>query len=163
MNSFEQRLAKAVERGENRREDRAREERQKKLSVEELKKLHTGYRLQFSEHIESVVNRLPNHFPGFQFETIYGDRGWGAACTRDDIGRGVGGKRANYYSRIEVAIRPFSDLHVVDLAAKATVRNKEIFRRNHFELINDVDPETFLNLIDVWVLEYAEQYAAATK
>lgn len=160
MSDFEKRLAKAIERGQSRGEDRAAAERAKQMSEEELKQLHTHYRLQFSEHIEKNMRPLPNHFPGFQFETVFGERGWGAACSRDDMHAGPGGRRANLYSRLEMTIRPYSSLHVVELTAKGTIRNREIFSRNHFEELKDVDPDTFLHLIDVWVLEYAELYAA---
>ena len=160
MSDFEQRLNKAIERGTQRSSAKAKAEREKSMSLDEIRKLHTRYRLQLSEHIESCMNQLPNHFPGFQFETIFGEKGWGAACSRDDVGLGPQGRSASYFSRLEMTIRPFSDLHVVDLAAKGTIRNKELYRRNHFELISEVDTETFLHLIDVWVLEYAEQFAA---
>ena len=160
MTDFEQRLSKAIHRGNQRNAEQMRKAKEKALSEEELKNLHTKYRLEFSEHIEGCVKQLPNHFPGFQHESIYGERGWGAACSRDDLGPSSGGRRANYYSRLEMSIRPFSDLHVVELTAKATIRNKEVFNRTHFELLNEVDADTFLHLIDVWVLEYAELYAA---
>ena len=77
MSSFEERLSTAVQRGHTRSSDREKAERSKRLSEEELKNLHTKYRLQFSEHIEVCVRNLPDHFPGFQVETLFGDRGWG--------------------------------------------------------------------------------------
>lgn len=160
MTSFEKRLSKAVERGQQRGADLAREERQKALTEEELRKLHTAYRLQLSEHIEQCLKQLPNHFPGFQYETMYGDRGWGGACSRDDVGSGIDRRRANFFSRLEMTIRPYSDLNVVELSAKGTIRNREVINRTHFELIGEVDTDTFVNLIDVWILEYAELYAA---
>ena len=157
---FEGRLQKAIERGQRRNEQKAKEARAKQLNDEELKSLHSKFRLQFSDHIENCVQKITAHFPGFQFETMYGDRGWGAACSRDDL-RIVSGRRENNYSRLEMTIRPFSSYNVVDLAAKGTIRNKEVFNRNHFEKVEDVDPDTFVDLIDVWVLEYAELYSAA--
>ncbi len=160
MNSFEQRLSKAVERGHRRNAERLQAERAKAMSEEELRQLHTRYRLQFSERIEQCMRQLPNHFPGFQYETMYGERGWGGACSRDDLGGRREGRRTNFFSRLEMTIRPYSPSHVVELVAKGTIRNKEVFDRRHFEMIHEVDAETFLNLIDVWVLEYAEQYAA---
>ncbi len=160
MTDFDDRLSKAIQRGSRRADERARAEHAKAMSVEELKSMHTRYRLQLSEHIEACVKQLPNHFPGFQFETLFGEKGWGAACSRDDIGPGRDGRRANYYSRLEMTIRPHSEHNVVDLAAKATIRNKEVINRNHFELIHQADVETFREMIDVWVLEYAELYAA---
>jgi hypothetical protein len=160
MSDFEERLSKAIERGQSRGSSHARAERLKQLSAEELRQLHTRYRLRFSDHIEKCVRQLPQHFPGFHCETMFGDRGWGVACSRDDIGPGVDGRSANYFSRLEMTIRPLSPAGVVELRAKGTIRNKEIYNRHHFELINEVDEDTFLNLIDVWVLEYAEQYAA---
>ena len=51
-------------------------------------------------------------------------------------------------------------MHVLDLTAKGTIRNKEVFNRSFFEKLADVDLDKFRELIDVWVLEYAELYAA---
>jgi hypothetical protein len=162
MTDFEERLSKAIERGQTRSAAKALADRVRQLSVEELRQLHTRYRLKFSDHIEKCVRQLPHHFPGFHCETTFGERGWGVACSRDDLAAGADRRSTNVFSRLELAIRPFSSAHVVELAAKGTIRNKEIFNRTHFELIHEVDEDRFLNLIDAWVLEYAEQYAAAT-
>jgi hypothetical protein len=37
-----------------------------------------------------------------------------------------------------------------------------VFNRNYFERLPDVDLDKFLELIDLWILEYAELYAAKT-
>lgn len=158
--SFEDRLHKAVERGKRRSEARKREAASRALSEEELKRLHSNYRLQLSEHIEECVRQLPNFFPGFRLETLYGERGWGAACSRDDLRVAGGRRQENDYSRLEMTVRPYSAMHILDLAAKGTIRNKEVFNRNFFEKLADVDLDKFVELIDVWVLEYAELYAA---
>ena len=157
--NFNDRLQKAIQRGERRSDDKARQAKEKQLSQDELKRLHTKYRLQLSEHIENCLENLPSHFPGFDYQTVFGERGWGASCSRDDI-RMSGGRRNNDYSRIEMTIRPYSEYNVVDLASKGTSRNKEVFSRSHFEKIEDVDDAKFIELIDLWVLEYAEMYAA---
>ena len=70
------------------------------------------------------------------------------------------GDSNNFYSRFEMVIRPLSSAHIVELAAKATVRNKEIFNRSHFQFLNQVDVDSFSEMIDLWALEYAEQFAA---
>lgn len=157
--TFEDRLRQAIERGQKRGEFLAREEASKALTEEEYRRLHSQLRLRLSEYIESCLKRLPNFFPGFQYETMYGDRGWGGACFRDDlvIQRGA---RASNYSRLEVTVRPHSTLHVLDLAAKGTIRNREAFNRNYFEELASADEAKFRDLIDAWVLEYAEMYAA---
>ena len=159
---FEQRLRKAIDRGDRRNESREQANRDAQASVEELKSLHMQIRLSLSEHIESCVEKVASHFPGFKYETIIGDKGWGAACWRDDVNLNSGSRR-NEYSRLELAIRPFAEYHVVDLASKATIGNKELFKRNYFEKIQEADETTFKELIDVWVLEYAEQFAARRK
>ena len=156
---FEERLRKAIHRGQGRGAEKARKAQAAALSEEDCKSLHSQYRLELSEHIEQCLKKIPNHFPGFRYETIFGERGWGAACFRDDVGAS-GGRRANYYSRLEMTIRPYSSAHVIDLAAKGTIRNKEAFSRNHFEELSNVDADQFRDLIDLWVLEYAELYAA---
>ena len=83
----------------------------------------------------------------------------GAALSRDDIGL-RSGRRTNFFSRLEIVIRPASSYHVLDLAAKATVRNKEVFNRSHYQRLTEVDPTSFEEMIDLWVLEFAEHYSA---
>lgn len=156
---FEERLQKAIQRGRRRSDASTREAAEQAMTEDELKRLHNQYRLQLSEQIEQCLGNLPHHFPGFTYETLFGDRGWGAACSRDDI-RMQGGRRNNDYSRIQMTIRPFTEYQIVELTAKGTVRNKELFNRSYYEKIEDADPAKFAELIDVWVLEYAEQYAA---
>jgi hypothetical protein len=159
--SFDDQLRQAIERGKQRSERLAREEAAKAWTEEEYRRLYSQFRLRLSDHIESCVKRLPNYFPGFQYETMYGDRGWGGACFRDDLVL-TRGSRASNYSRLEMTIRPYSSLHVLDLAAKGTIRNREIFDRNYFEELRTADEPKFASLIDAWVLEYAELYAART-
>ena len=157
---FDQRLQQAIERGQRRSENRQAEHLRAKLTEEEFKRLYSQWRLKLSEYIEACMHKLPNHFPGFRYETMIGDRGWGAACFRDDL-RLQRGSRSHEYSRLEVTVRPYSaTLHVIELAAKGTVRNKEVFARNYFEPLDELDSDKFLQLVDVWILEYAEMYAA---
>ncbi len=157
---FEKRLEKAIERGQRASEAKAQSAAQQAYSEEELKRLHSQHRLELSEHIEECIKRLPDHFPGFRFETIVGDRGWGAAVSRDDIGWSADRQRQNLFSRLEMTIRPFSSYHVLELTAKGTIRNKEVFSRSHFQRLGEADAKTFRDMIDLWILEYAELYAA---
>jgi len=159
--NFDDRLRQAIERGQKRSEILAREAAAKAWTEEEYRRLHSQLRLALSEHIESCLKRLPNYFPGFQYETMYGDRGWGGACFRDDL-LIVRGNRTTNYSRLEVMIRPYTTLHVLDLAAKGTIRNREAFNRNYFEELATADEPKFRELVDVWVLEYVELYSAQT-
>ena len=157
---FDKRLQQAIDRGQQRKQTRQDASEESQLSEEDLKSLHTRYRLELSEHIEECINKLAQHFPGFQTETIYGERGWGAACSRDDLRIEAPGTRSNDFSRLEITIRPFADYHVVDLTGKATIRNKEAFNRNSFESIQKVDTSEFIKLVDAWVVEFAEIFAA---
>ena len=158
---FQKRLEKAIERGQRASDARSRAEHEQALSEDELRRLHSQYRLHLSEHIERCLGELPNHFPGFHVERIFGERGWGAALKRDDLAI-QSGKRANFFSRLEVAIRPYSPLHVLELNAKATVRNKEAYNRTHYSPLAEVDVTSYEELIDLWVLEFAEIYAVKT-
>ena len=60
-------------------------------------------------------------------------------------------------------MRPFSSLHVLELMAKGTVRNKEIFNRSQFQSLAEADINVFAELVDHWVLEFAELYAARAR
>lgn len=159
MTDFSKRLEKAIERGHRRGSAKAEAEAEKALSEKEFARLHSQYRLKVSEHIEACLRKLADHFPGFRFETIVGEKGWGAGISRDDINV-KSGRRTNLYSRLEMLIRPAGRYHVLDLAAKATIRNKEFFKRSHYQRLTEVDPSSFNEIIDLWVLEYAEAYAA---
>ncbi len=161
--NFDDRLHKAIERGQRRSEARRLAAAAETLSDEELKRLHAKYRLQLSEHIEQCVRQLPNYFPGFQYETLYGERGWGAACSRDDLRMTGAGRRSKDYSRLEMTVRPTTSAAVLDLTAKGTICNKEVFNRHYFEKLPAADLDKFLDLIDLWILEYAELYASKTR
>lgn len=159
--SFDDRLQRAIQRGQRRNQAALDAAKADALSEEELRRRHTQIRLQLSEHIDQCLKKLPAYFPGFQCEIIYGERGWGAACHRDDVRIDVG-RRHQQYSRLEMTIRPYSAYHVLELTCKATIRNKEIFHRTYYERIAEADLAKFIELIDLWVLEYAEMYAAKT-
>lgn len=155
---FDARLDKAIRRGRRIGSAREREAAEKMLSEEELKRLYSEYRLQLSEHIDTCLNKLANHFPGFRFESLVGEKGWGAEIRRDDLDL-KGGERSNLFSRLLMAISPLTDYHVLELVAKGTVRNKEIYNRTHFRPLAEADADSFAEMIDLWVLEYAEQFA----
>jgi hypothetical protein len=153
---FEEKLKQAIDRGQRRGAASANAARQQKLSESELRSRHNQVRLRLSDHIERALRKLADHFPGFQTEILYGDKGWGAAITRDD----AVGKARNFFSRLEIAVRPLSALNIVDVVAKGTIRNRELFSRNFFEDIETADVAKLEQLVDTWLLEYAELYAA---
>ena len=101
---------------------------------------------------------MGDNLPGFRFETIVDDRGWGAGISRDDLKLGRG-KRENLFSRLQLVVSSFNEFHVVDVSAKGAIRNKESFTRSHYQPIAEFESEEFFKLIDLWVLDYAEQYA----
>jgi hypothetical protein len=158
---FNSRLESAIERGKRRAQLKADETRRKELSEEELKRMHSSYRLSLSDQIEAAIAKVADHFPGFRQETLFGEVGWGAACYRDDL-LIEAGRRRNQYSRMEMVIRPYSDLKVLELRGKATVQNRELFNRNHYVLIQEVDLDEFSQMIDAWAIDFAEMYAAKT-
>ncbi len=153
---FEEKLKKAIERGQRRSAVSADAAQQQKMSESELRSRHNQIRLRVSDHIERSLRKLAEHFPGFQAEILYGDKGWGAAITRDD----VSGPKRNLFSRLEVSVRPLSSLNIVDVVAKGTVRNRELFSRNFYEDIESADIAKLEQLVDTWILEYAELFAA---
>ncbi len=154
---FKKRLDRAVTRGQQIRDAQGRAEAEKALDEEELRTIHSQVRIELSEHIESCLRDLADHFPGFRFETVVNEQGWGAKVNRDDY---AATGRTSQYSRLEMVIRPFSSTHIVELTAKATVRNKEIFNRSHYQFLAQRDADSFRELIDLWILEYAEKYSS---
>ncbi|HSG69095.1 MAG TPA: hypothetical protein VLA12_01700 [Planctomycetaceae bacterium] len=157
---FEQRLQRAIQRGQKQKEERGREQAALVMSEDELRQLHNAARLDLSDRIERGLKKIADHFPGFEYQSVMDD-GWGGRISRDDfsIQRGT---KANLYSRLEMVVRPFSEAHIVELKAKGTIRNKEVISRNHFQFLKDLDLETYAELIEVWLLEYAEKYSSET-
>jgi hypothetical protein len=156
---FQQRLQKAVERGQRAGDAEAIARRNRELNEKELQRLHTQYRLELSDRIERCLGYIADQFPGFQTENVIGERGWGAAVSRDDLRLTTAG-RSSSFSRMEMVIRPFSPSQVLELSGKATVQNREIFNRSHYQPLAEADLTCFTEMIDNWALEFAELYAA---
>ena len=157
---FEQRLQRAVERGSRTAEAKRRVEAEQALSEEQLKRLHSQYRLELSEYIERCLAKLPQYFPGFQFENVVSDRGWGAAISRDELQLARGGRRSTSFSRLELVVAPFNGAHVLELSARGTIHNKEVYNRGFYQPLREFQLERFQELVDLWVPEFAELYAA---
>jgi hypothetical protein len=157
---FQKRLEKAIERGYRAGDAKAEAEAKRRLGEQELRGLHTQYRLAICEHIEKCLRQLPDLLPGFDFELVVSERGWGAAVSRNDIVAAKGQRATTRFSRMEVVIRPINSYFLLEIAAKATVRNRELFNRTHYEQLADTDLASFTGLIDLWVLEFAELYAS---
>ena len=158
MSEFEERLKKAIARGESKAESLLSEEQRKKQEAEEHKLLHAKYRLELTERIESVVKKMIDMFPGFRYKSVFGETGWGSACTRDDlfIDKGV---RSNKFSRFEMVVRPINEFFVLDLQAKGTIADRELLTRAFYPPLGQVDIERFYKAVDDWAVAYAELYA----
>ena len=157
---FDKRREKAIERGHKSREESGREKAEQAVSEDDLRTLHSKCRLDLSEHIEACLKALADRFPGFRFQTVVEEAGWGARINRDDFISGVGQRGDNRYSRFEMLISPFSTTHIIELVAKGAIRNKEVISRSNYQFLAEADLDSFIELIDLWVLEYAEKYAS---
>jgi len=158
---FQDRLERAIERGSQTADAKLRAEAEKTLSEEEQRNLHSKCRLELSEHIEACLRMLADRFPGFKFGTILNEDGWGARISRDDLSLKRGSGSASHYSRLEMTISPLGTAPIVELVAKATIHNKEAFNRTRFQHLDQIDTESFREMIDLWVLEFAERFSAA--
>lgn len=160
--NFDQRLEKAVERGQRQRDAESRERALKAMTEEECKNLHTQARLELSEHIEIGLRKLADYFPGFDYETLMSADGWGARIRRDDLAPGSAGTRGlvHYYSHIEMLVRPYSATRILELVARGAIRNKEVLSRSHFQQLTQLDVDIFREVVDQWILEYAEKFSA---
>jgi hypothetical protein len=157
---FKERLQRAAQRGERARDAELSAAENQALSEEQCRRLHAKHRLPLSEHIERCLRELADRFPGFEVQPIVDESGWGAVARRDDVDLGSG-RRGNAFSRLQIVVSQYNKYHVLDLAAKGTVRNKETFSRNHYQRLPDIDEENFRELVELWVLDYAEMFATA--
>lgn len=159
MSDFDERLQKAIGRGQKAREAQGEAVGAEKATADDLRTIHSQLRLALSEHIEAGLRKLCDHFPGFEFSTIVNEDGWGARITRDDINL-RGGSNRNLYSRLEMLVKPFSDAHILDINTKGTIRNRESLNRSNYRLLAEASEDDLKEIIDGLVLEFAEQYSA---
>ncbi|WP_417849812.1 hypothetical protein [Thalassoglobus sp.] len=157
--NFDDRLKRAIQRGVKDKDERTRAEVEEKLSLDQLRTMHSGFRLELSEHVEECMKRLVDHLPGFEYQTVLGEDGWGGRLTRDDIHLVPGKSPESKYSRFEMTVSPFTPTAIVELVTKGTVRNREILNRKNYQKVDDFDVESFREMIDLRVLEFAEQYS----
>ena len=157
--NFEERLERAIERGRHTKAESGRKAAARQLSEAEMRNLHSTTRVSLAEHLDACLRAVVDRFPGFQLQTVANDSGWGSRILRDDV-RLRRGTAETAYTRLEMLIRPFSSTHVIELTAKATVRNREIYNRSHYQRLDEVDEAGFQDLIDLWVVEFAELYAS---
>lgn len=157
---FESKLEQAIQRGQDRNAAKNDAQKKSKMSKEDMRNRYNEFRLNLSDHIEVGLKKLANHFPGFDYETIYGSKGWGGAMSRNDLDRGRDGKAGSFFSRIEITVRPQNEFNVMNIAGKGTIRDKEMFTWNHFEGILEAEQADFEKMVDNWILQFAEQFAA---
>lgn len=159
MSDFEKRLQRAINRGRKARDAEGQAAGQKQTTEEDLRNLHSKLRISISEHIENCLKKLCDHFPGFDYSTVMTEDGWGARITRDDINL-VAGSNRNLYSRLEMLVKPFSDTHILEIATKGTIRNKESLNRSNYRFLHEATEADLIGIVDTLVLEFAEQYSA---
>jgi len=157
---FEERLGKAIKRGENRRKEAADEAAREAMSEQDCQRMHADLRNQVVKRIEECLQAVADRFPGFRYETIIDEQGWGARISRDDLMLEANRTRNNYFTRLQMVIRPYSSYHVLDLAAKATIRNRKLYTRSHYKPLAEVDIDSFVELVDVWAIEFAEGFSS---
>ena len=54
----------------------------------------------------------------------------------------VSGKPESAYTRFEMVIKPFSDAHIIEVASKGTIRNRETLKRNHYQFLTEADVDS---------------------
>lgn len=155
---FDKRLERAINRGRKAADAEGKAAAEQAATEEELRNLHGKLRLDLSEHIEECLRTLSRRVAGFQFKTIVGTEGWGARISRDDVVRSDG-KRESVYTRFEMVVRPFSDAHICEITTKGTIRNRETLKRSHYQFLTEADVDSLRDTIDLWVLDFAEEYA----
>lgn len=157
---FEERLQRAIQRGEEKKSERLREEAMAKLTEEEFRSLHAQARAELSDYIEACLQQLATQFRGFQFQTVATPEGYGARVSRDDWVKTPQGLRERKYSHLEIIIRSYSPSRILELMARGSICNKETLQRTSFQFLHQLDLDSLKHQIDHWVLEYAERFAA---
>ena len=83
------------------------------MSAEEVKSLHSRCRLTLVERIEDCLRKLGDHFPGFEYQPVMSESGWGARISRDDLNLDRG-RGAALYSRFEMLVSPLGTAPIIE-------------------------------------------------
>lgn len=78
MSDFEDRLQRAIQRGQQARMADSASANADAATEEELRLKHSQLRSELTEHIEDCLQKLCDHFPGFDYNTVLNEKGWGA-------------------------------------------------------------------------------------
>lgn len=155
---FDERLQRAIQRGQRQRAAEGAEQARQALTEEEYRSLHGRLRLEISEYIESCLKQLVDHFPSFDYSSVMSVDGWGAKISRDEL---WGRPLTRQYSHLELLIRPYSSARILEVTARGAIRNKEVLSRSQYQQLDSYDLDAFRSIIDQLVLEFAEKVAAA--
>lgn len=79
---------------------------------------------------------------------------------RDDLRLSQGKPTESLYSRLEMVVPPKGGAPIIELIAKGTIRNREVFSRRHYQYLDDSDIANLALMISQWTVEYAELFAA---
>jgi len=162
MTDFDKRLEQAIDRGQQARAQAGDAQGKKHASEEDLRAIHSTLRLAISEHIEGCLRKLCDHFPGFDYSTVMNEDGWGARISRDDLNLQGGASNRNLYSRLEMLVKSFSSAHILEIATKGAIRNKEAVTRNNFKFLKEATEDDLKQIVDNLVIEYAQEYSATS-
>jgi hypothetical protein len=136
MSDFEERLQRAIQRGQEARLADSVAAEADAATEDELRMQHSHLRSELTEHIEACLQKLCDHFPGFDYNTVLNEKGWGARITRDDIKLGRGTAKSEY-SRLEMLVRPFSEMLILEITTKGTIRNRESLNRSNYRFLKE--------------------------
>lgn len=159
ISDFKNRLQKAIQKGQEAGAADGASRNADAAAEEELRQIHAHLRNEISEHIETCLRQLCDHFPGFDYSTVLNEDGWGARISRDDIRLGRSTTK-NEYSRLEVLVRPFNDTHILEVATKGTIRNRESLNRTNYRFLKDATADVLKEVVNGIALEFAEQFSA---
>ena len=158
--SFRERLQRATERGKQARAAQLNEAAAKALSEEECRRLHSQYRLALTEHIEKCLREMADNFPGFRMETVVDESGWGAAVSRDDF-RMEGGRARHVLQPPAARGQPVQHVPRARHRREGHGAEQGSAEPQSLQRLADVDLQSFRELMEQWVLDYAELYSAA--
>lgn len=156
---FDERLQRAIQRGQGRRTASAEQAAAAALSEEESRALHVRLWAELSDHLEAGLRRMVDSFPGFEFQTVLDEGSSGAKITRDDLVSQSGRGFSHSYSHLQVVIRVYTPRRLLEIVCRGTIANKEVMQRSFFQRLDALDLDLFKSQMDQWLLEYAERFA----
>ena len=127
------------------------------MTKKELQRLHSQARLELASTSSAACGSWPTAFPAFASRRSWIRAAGARRISRDDLRLRRGTAATSCFSRLEMLITPITPRRCWNWPPKARSATARSSAARNISVSPSPHMPVFANLIDLWVLEYAER------